>query len=203
MSEKGFIQKYWIYIFAILLAIAVAGVMGFKHWKSQQIPVIKPMPDFTLEKLDGTPFQLAKTDGKVRLISFIFTNCPDVCPATTAYMVQMQDELKQKGLFGSRVEFLSISFDPQRDTPEVLQEYADRFRIDQSGWHVIRGEEAAVQNVAKSFGVGVMKQPDGSYLHTMVTFLLDKDRNLRKLYGMGADMKPDEIMKDMELLAGE
>ncbi len=203
MQEKGFIQTYWIYLSAIILAIAAIGVMYYNHLKSQQIPVIKPMADFTLEKLDGTPFQLTETDGKVRLVSFIFTNCPDVCPATTAYMVQMQDELKQKGLYGNQVQFLSVSFDPERDTPEVLQEYADRFRVDQSGWHILRGDQAAVEKVTKSFGIGVIKQPDGSYVHTMVTFLLDKEHNLRKMYGMGADMKPEEIMKDMEILADE
>ncbi|HZG16641.1 MAG TPA: SCO family protein [Candidatus Bathyarchaeia archaeon] len=203
MQEKGFIQKYGIYLAALVLALAAAGVMYYNHVNNQKIPVLKPMEDFTLEQLDGKPFHLSQTDGKVRLVSFIFTNCPDVCPATTAYMVQMQDELKQKGLYGTQVDFLSISFDPERDTPEVLQEYADRFRVDQSGWHILRGDEAAVEKVTKSFGIGVMKQPDGSYVHTMVTFLLDKQHNLRKMYGMGADMNTEEIMKDLELLADE
>jgi protein SCO1/2 len=202
-KEASFLRRHWFSVLAGLIGIATVGALLFTYWQSQQIPVIKKMDDFTLEKLDGTPFHLQETDGKVRMISFIFTHCPDVCPATTFYMAKMQEELKAKGLYGKDVVFLTITFDPERDTPEVLQKYADQFKADQSGWYFLRGSEAAVEQVTKAYGIGVLKQPDGSYLHTMRTFVLDKERNMRLMYGMGTEMNPDAIMKDLEQLADE
>jgi protein SCO1/2 len=202
-GKPHFWRRHWFALLAGVIGVAAAGTLLFAYWQSKQIPVIKRMDDFTLEKVDGTPFHLRDTDGKVRLVSFIFTHCPDVCPATTFYMARMQDELKAKGLYGKDVVFLTITFDPERDTPEVLQKYAEQFHADQSGWYFLRGDTAAVAQVTKAFGIGVLKQPDGSYLHTMRTFVLDKERNLRVMHGMGAEMNPDAVTHDLELLADE
>lgn len=199
--KKSFLQQYWFAVLAAILGFAIIGVVGYQYWEKSQIPVMKKMGDFTLENMNGTPFTFSESNGKVRLVSFIFTNCPDVCPATTYYMSTMQEELKTKGLFGSEVSFLTISFDSERDTPEVLQKYAEKFKADQSGWAFLRGDQQTVEKVTKSFGIGVLKQPDGQYIHTMRTFLIDKDGNMRRAYGMGADMNVEQIMGEMELLA--
>jgi protein SCO1/2 len=203
-NNGSFLQRYWFVVAAVVLALAIAAVFGYQYWQSTRIPVMKPISDFTLEKLDGTPFQFSKdTNGKVRLVSFIFTNCPDVCPPTTKNMQNMQEELKAKGMFGEDVVFLTITFDPERDTAEVLRRYAEKFSYDPNGWYFLRGSEQAVQQVTKDFGVGVLKQEDGMFLHTMVTFLIDKEGNMRKTYGMGADMNKEQIISDMEQLADE
>jgi len=194
----------WLVVLAGTILLIVLGVFGYQYWKSQQIPVLKQMGDFTLENTaNGQPFRFQEANGKVRLISFIFTNCPDVCPATTQYMSKMQDELKAKGLFGEEVVFLTISFDPERDTAEVLQEYAAKFNADPAGWYFLRGSEADVQQVTQQYGIGVMKEPSGNIIHTMRTFLVDKEGNLRRMYGMGAGMDLPAIVKDMEQLAEE
>ncbi|MGE5701420.1 MAG: SCO family protein [Clostridia bacterium] len=187
-----------------VLVLAVIGVFGYNYYKEKtRLPEYKAIPDFTLEKLDGSPFKLSDTDGKVRLVSFIFTNCLDVCPPTTLNMSKIQKELKDKGLFGKDVEMLTISFDPERDTPEVLRKYADSFGADQTGWHFIRGDEKKVAEVAQTFGVGVLKQPDGTFVHTMKIFLIDKDKKMRAIYGMAAEMDMKKIVNDMERLADE
>lgn len=197
-------RKYWLAILASVIGLAVIGFFGYNYYEQKhRLPVYKTMPDFALEKLDGSAFHFSDTDGKVRLVAFIFTNCMDVCPPTTLNMAKIQKELKANGLFGKDVQLMSISFDPERDTPAVLQKYADSFGADQTGWHFLRGEEATVAQVAQSFGVGVLKQPDGTFVHTMRIFLIDKEKKMRAIYGMAAEMDMDKIISDMKRLADE
>jgi protein SCO1/2 len=203
MSEgkASFWQRHWFTVAAAVLALLVVGVFGYQYWQKSQIPVMKKMNDFTLDNINGSTFTLSETNGKVRLVEFIFTHCPDICPATTFNMAKMQEQLKAKGLFGDKVAFVTITFDPERDTPEVLQAYADKFGADQSGWYFLRGDQAAVEKVTKDFGIAVLKQPDGSFAHTARMFLVDKDGNMRRAYGMASDMDMDQMLKEMEQLA--
>lgn len=203
MSEgkASFWQRHWFSVAAAVLALLVVGVFGYQYWQKSQIPVVKQMNDFTLDNIDGSTFTLSETNGKVRLVEFIFTHCPDICPATTFNMAKMQEQLKAKGLFGDKVAFVTITFDPERDTPEVLKAYADKFGADQRGWYFLRGDQAAVEKVTKDFGIAVLKQPDGSFTHTARMFLVDKDGNMRRMYGMASDMDMDNMLKDIEQLA--
>jgi protein SCO1 len=203
MSEgkASFWQRHWFTVAAAVLALLVVGIFGYQYWQKSQIPVIKKMNDFALDNINGSTFTLSETNGKVRLVEFIFTHCPDICPATTFNMAKMQEQLKAKGLFGDKVAFVTITFDPERDTPEVLQAYADKFGADQSGWYFLRGDQAAVEKVTKDFGIAVLKQPDGSFAHTARMFLVDKDGNMRRAYGMASDMDMDQMLKEMEQLA--
>lgn len=197
-------RKYWLAILAGVIGLAVIGFFSYSYYNQKnRLPVFKTMPDFALEKLDGSPFKFSETDGKVRLVAFIFTNCLDVCPPTTLNMSKIQKELKAQGLFGKDVQLMTVTFDPERDTPEVMQKYANSFGADQTGWHFLRGEEAKVTEVAKNFGIGVLKQPDGTFIHTMKIFLVDKEKKMRAIYGMAAEMDMDKIVDDMKRLAAE
>jgi protein SCO1/2 len=200
-QPSSFWRRHWFTVLAALLGIAIVAVVGYQYWEKSRIPVLKTMSDFTLDNIDGSRFQLSQSNGKVRLVSFIFTHCPDVCPSTTRYMADLQEQLKAKGLFGEKAAFITVSFDPERDTPEVLRKYANTFNADPSGWYFLRGDEEAVQKVTKDFGVAVIKQPDGSYMHTARIFLLDQDGNLRRIYGMAEEMNLEQIAADMEQLA--
>jgi protein SCO1/2 len=200
-EQTSFWQRRWFTVLAAVLVLAIAAVVGYQFWEKTQIPVMKKMNDFTLDNINGQTFQFSQTDGKVRLVSFIFTHCPDVCPATTHQMAKLQEQLKAKRMFGDQVVFVTVSFDPERDTPEVLQKYANTFGADQSGWYFLRGDKQAVEKVTRDFGVAVIKQPDGSYMHTTRTFLVDQDGNMRRAYGMADEMNLEKIMIDMERLA--
>lgn len=199
-EQPSFLKRYWFVIAVVVLAAAILGVYGYNSWKASQIPVMKKLNDFTLEKVDNTPFRFNDANGKVRLVSFIFTRCPDVCPPTTKNMQNLQEALKEKGLFGKDAVLLTVSFDTEHDTADVLRGYAEKFSYDPNGWYFLRGSEADIQKVTKDFGVGVLKQED-TYLHTMRTFLVDKDGNMRKAYGMAAEMDLDQIVSDIQTLA--
>ncbi|WP_139491970.1 SCO family protein [Brevibacillus dissolubilis] len=197
-------KMYWV-IMSVLVLIIVAGTaFGYgKWWGQPDIPVIKAIDDFDMQEVTGQPYQFSQHNGKVRLVSFIFTRCPDVCPPTTQIMSEIQDELKNEGLFGTDVELVTISFDPENDTPEALKEYAAKFNADFSGWQYLTGTPDQIKEALARFGVGALKQENGLYIHTMKTFLVDKNQNLRKMYGMAGDMDTEEILADMKALAKE
>jgi protein SCO1/2 len=195
------LQRHWFTVLAGLIILAIVGVFGYKYFDKVDIPVMKAMNDFSLDNINGSTYTFSESKGKVRLVEFMFTNCPDICPATTYNMSKLQDQLKEKGLFGDKVEFVTITFDPEFDTPEVLQKYAEKFKADQSGWQFLRGDTQAIEKVTKDFGMAVLKQPDGSFAHTARMFLVDGDGNMRRAYGMATDMDMEQMMKEMVQLA--
>jgi len=81
-------------------------------------------PDFTLVNQDGATVRLGQFRGRLVLLSFLYTHCVDVCPLTTAKLATVQQGLKARGWAGGRVVLLSMTFDPRRDTPGVLKQYA-------------------------------------------------------------------------------
>ena len=100
---------------------------------------IGPAPRTVLVDSAGKPFDLASLKGKVVLVSFVYTTCNGVCPATTASLSRIQKSLEQAKLWGNSVEFVSITLDPKRDTPEVLSRYAQLFGADSARWHFLTG----------------------------------------------------------------
>lgn len=187
---------------AFFILLIAAG--SWWYWHSEKLPVVMPAPNFTLQNIDGGQLTFQQEQGKVRLVEFFFANCPDICPMTTANMVKIQDLLKQKKIFGKDVEFVSISFDPERDTNDVLKQYGDRLHMDRSGWKVLRGTQAETSQVADQFGVYVEKQTDGSFVHsTRSLYLVDRDDQIRKVYQMGDEMPTDEIYNDILKLVRE
>jgi protein SCO1/2 len=192
------VQRHWFKAMVILLvvAITVSIAYGLKQ-NSSPLPKMKKAPDFTLQNLQGQNVNLSESNGKVRLVEFFFTSCPDICPATTSNMVLMQNNLKEKKAFGSKVQFVSITFDPERDTPEALQQYAKMLSIDQgSGWQMLRGTEETTIKTANDFGLMVVKQKDGQFAHSIRSlFLIDQEGFIRKVFDMGESMDNEVIEK--------
>src|SRR6188472_4131792 len=91
------------------------------HQEEQRLPTIGAAPDFALTSEDGAQVTLQSLRGKVVAVTFIYTWCPDICPMLTDKMARVQDELGPD--FGTKVAFVSITIDPERDTPAVLKEY--------------------------------------------------------------------------------
>src|SRR4051794_1301161 len=100
---------------------------------------IGPAPPVALIDAEGQPVQLERLRGKAVVVSFIYTTCNGSCPATTHRLYRVQQTLKDEGLWGKRVEFVSISLDPTRDTPEVLRQYAKIYDADPAAWHFLTG----------------------------------------------------------------
>jgi protein SCO1/2 len=166
----------------------------------ERLPTIGAAPDFALTSQDGAQVTLAALRGKVVALTFIYASCPDVCPMLTDKLARVQDELGSD--FGSEIAFVSITTDPERDTPEVLKGYAEAFEANLAGWSFLTGEPAAVLEVAHRYGVAVAKAADGQVDHTMLTTLIDRQGTMRVQY-LGYRFDEEEFRRDLQSLVSE
>lgn len=135
--------------------------------------------------------------GKVVLVFFGFTHCPEVCPTT---MHDLAAVMKQLGTDAERVQVLFVTLDPERDTPEMLAKYVPSFH---PSFLALRGDEAATKEAAQAFHVFFEKRPgtkhdDYTIEHFSGTFVFDREGRVRLLmnYGIGID----KIARDLKLL---
>jgi len=161
---------------------------------NQRLPVIGPAPQFTLVSQDGTRVSLADYRGKVVALTFIFASCTDTCPLLTDKMARIQDALGDK--FGARIAFISITVDPQRDTPEVLKEYATNFGANLAGWAFLTGDPATIHDVERRYGVFAETTASGDINHTFLTSLIDRRGMLRVQY-LGVRFDLEEFRRDL------
>lgn len=195
-----FLKKHSFKI-AVLALCAAMGIYLFITYgmpAKQTLPIEKAAPAFELTNLDGQRVSLASTNGKARIVYFYFANCPDVCPPTTFLLSQVQDQLEAEGKLGSKAELISITFDPERDTPEVIRDFVDRLSADFNGWHFLRGDEQKTLQLAKDFGVSVLKNEDGSYMHMNIITIVDQNGQIRKwINGSKEDLTAEQIVDEL------
>lgn len=156
-----------------------------------------PISDFSLTDQLGRPFRFQSLKGRVILLSFVYTSCPDVCPLITASALSAQKALRG-GEKGS-VFFLTVTTDPEVDTPAVLRAYANRFRVDFSNWSLLTGENSALASVWKAFGVEVKRKARGLVDHTPLTAIVDRQGILRVVY-IGSSPDSRRLLRDMRAL---
>lgn len=180
-------------LLAALLAFAeVAAADG-------PFPVIgKPAPDFFLTNQDGHRIQLSQFGGKLILLNFIYTNCTDLCPLTTASLVRVQRELVRRGWWATAVVFVTVTTDPVRDTPAVLTRYAGRFKADLRGWHFLTGNPVAVSAVHRRYGIEVQSRGMGFQDHALPTFIINRAGVVLGAYEPIPD--PQDIIRDLARL---
>lgn len=149
---------------------------------------------FSLQDPDGRTRTLADFKGKVVVVFFGYTQCPDVCPTT---MAELADVKRRLGADGAQVVGLFVTVDPERDTPELLKAYVANFGPDIVG---LRGTPEQTREVAKAFKVFYNKVPgktDTSYTvdHTAGSYVFDKQGKIRLFtrYGSGAQALVDDL----------
>jgi protein SCO1/2 len=141
-----------------------------------------------LPDADGKPRTLADWKGKVTVVFFGYTQCPDVCPTTMAELSQIRKSL---GSEGDRVETIFVTIDPERDTPEILKAYVGNFG---PGFTALRGSPEQTAAAAKEFKVFYAKVPGrtpGSYTmdHSAASFVFDTAGRVRLYVPYGGDTK--------------
>jgi protein SCO1/2 len=164
------------------------------------LPKIAPAPEFALTSQDGARVTLADFRGKVVAVTFIFTLCTTTCPVLTPMMSFVQDQLGSD--FGPKIAFVSITVDPERDTPQVLREYAQTFGANLAGWSFLTGAPAAIQDVTRRYGVFASKAENGDVEHTFLTSIVDPHGILRVQY-LGVRFDPGEFRRDLLSLLKE
>jgi protein SCO1/2 len=183
---------------ALCLALCLAHGQNLKD--DARLAKIGPAPDIALIDQDGQPFSLAALHGKVAVVTFIYASCVDTCPLLTAKMVGMRKKLGKE--FGARIHFVSVTVDPDRDTPEVLRKYAEDQSANQPGWSFVTGSAAQIQDVTRRYGLFVGKQKRGDIDHTFLTSIIDQRGTLRVQY-LGVRFDPDEFVRDVRSVLRE
>jgi protein SCO1/2 len=166
--------------------------------RKQVLDPPKELADFTLTGQDGQPLSLSDLRGKPTLLFFGFTHCPDICPTTLAQFRQVKRDLGERG---SDVNFVFISVDGSRDTPEVVKAYVDQFDPEFVG---LTGTEDKVRAIGGDYFVFFNRaQPEGtpsaagySVDHTTYTYLIDAEGSLRVIYPFQAPR--EMVVEDIE-----
>jgi protein SCO1/2 len=129
-------------------------------------------PDFTLLDQDGQAVGTSRFRGRYVVLNFIFTRCPiaNMCPAATQRMATLQQAARAAGI--SNLSLVSISLDPDYDTPGVLKEYASARGLDTANWSFLTGPDAAVRHLLAQ--LGILREFEGDTIkHTLATLLVD------------------------------
>jgi protein SCO1/2 len=163
---------------------------------------IGPAPEVRLTDQAGKPFALSGLRGKAVLVSFVFTTCTGTCPATTQGLFRVQQALKKEGLWGRRVEFVSVSLDPARDAPEVLADYARVFGADPAAWRFLTGPPGRVASVLDAWGMWARVGPGGTIDHPSRIFLVDPNGRQREIYNLEF-LTPESVVKDVKTVLAE
>lgn len=165
--------------------------------KAEPLPTIGPAPAFTLTAQDERRLSLADLRGKVVVLTFIYTTCTDTCSMLTAKMASLQPRLGAD--FGRRVYFVSVTVDPERDTPARLKGYGAAHGATFDGWAFVTGTPAQIREVARGYGVFAKKTARGDVDHTFLTSVIDQ-RGLLRVQYMGVKFKPTELLDDVRTL---
>ena len=197
-------RKYWIWsgfivlaVFTILILVAFARPYTF-HGSIFQPPL--PAPDFSLKNTNGQSFQLSQQKGRLVLLFFGYTNCPDECPATLAVMKQVFARL---GSQSKRVNFVFITVDPQRDNPAQIRAFLAKY---DSSFIGLSGSLAELTPVWKAYGV-YQDLPINSSVtqyqvnHSTQVYLIDPQGRLRITYTL--DNSVDNIYQDIQHIINE
>lgn len=195
-----------VLVAALLAACAApaaqqAGTADEDFYQGTQIDPPAPLTDFTLPSSTGAPIGLTDLRGKPTLIFFGYTSCPDVCPTTMVDFKKAKDEL---GADSAGVNFVLISVDPERDTPEVLARYLQNFDPAFIG---LQGDDATLRRIGRDYGLYYQRHtPEtegGPYLvdHSSAIYLADAEGRLRTIYSYGT---PAEVyVRDLRRLMDE
>lgn len=177
---------------ALLLALALFGCD-----RGEEPKVLYPAGQFSLTDQRGARFGTEELRGRTWIAAFFFTRCPTVCPKITKRMKELQATAKAKRV---PVHFVSISVDPENDTPPVLTEYAQKNQLDTSSWTLLTGDYDTVKKtVLEGFKVALEGKADASaedygIMHGSHLLLVDKNGQIRGYYKTSDDHEMKMIL---------
>lgn len=157
--------------------------------------------DLTLTGQDGETVHLGDYRGQAVVLTFIYTRCPlpEYCPLMSNRFATLQPQLRER--YGPDVQLLSISFDPDYDTPEVLRDYAAKYTDRLDTWTFATGDSTQVQRATELFGVFAQKTTEDEITHNLTTALVGPEGRVRRLW-RGNDWTPEDVRQAVERVAG-
>jgi len=196
-------------------------VYGVVRGQTKSLQIYGDAPPFKLTDHLDRPVSSDEFRGRVIVANFVYTKCPDICPLLSLRMQALQERLREEKMLDTRVQLLSFTTDPARDTPAVLRAYAERHRADPSAWRFLTGPEAEVKPlIVKGFLLGVQKVParetgvvagqpehqqgeqhEDPYevMHSTRFALIDREGRIRAYYD-GRELDLDQVVRDIRQL---
>jgi len=160
----------------IAWAYAQFGASMRNRTVSPRLEKYAPAPEFQFTAQDGSTVSTADLKGKIWVANFIFTRCAGPCPVMTSRMAQLNQSLGSKV---KDVELITITVDPENDTPEVLKSYAEKVGVSPR-WRFLTGPKDEIEKtVSKGFLQTLSKEPSGVPVHSTRFVLVDKDGWMR------------------------
>jgi len=167
-----------------------------------------PVPDFKLLNQDKRPIHLGQFKGKSLLITFIYTRCslPNFCPLVTHNFAEIEKQLTANPALYARTHLLSVSFDPEHDTPERLRAYGATYigsnaKNAFAHWDFAAPQKPVLLDMAKFFDVGITHGDDDTITHTLSTTLVGPDGKVVRFYP-GNEWTVEQVLADVKQAAG-
>jgi len=186
--------------YSIILTLFILTFVSCKD----EMPIKGSFPkDVSLVDHNGKEFLFSHLKGKVLLVSYIFTNCPDICHIINHKMNDFKSRLREEGI-ENKVAYVSISIDPQNDTPEKLKMHIEHMKFNMKNWYFVTGSIGSVYKLISLAGIFPMREQTDNDLGYVINHrdritLVDTNGNIRKHY-KGTTMDFDIIIKDMKSL---
>lgn len=179
----------------------IAYLLTLQPWEDDE-EAAEPIPDATLVNQEGREFRISELRGSPVVVSFIYTHCsvPTMCPMAASRLVQAQRKLREEGVIG--VRFLLVSFDPERDRPERLREFASRYGIDGSEFWLATGSPDQVGPLAQALKNNYRQVSAGVFDHQIVVALLDRQGVLQDDF-FGAEWGVEEFVEAVRRIVHE
>ena len=195
MSARTVFRNPYVWGFLIGIVMLTA-IRPFLRRIPEPPPVLSQLPEYSLVGMDAKPYGSAELRGKVYIANVFSTDCRSICPPVMKGMARLQDGFAQRKIQGIRL--VSISVDPEHDTPAVLTEYAKGLSVDPERWTLLTGDPERVrQLVVFGFKTPVVSAPPGGpgpidIAHTGKLVLVDGLGRIRGYYGAD-EMALDEV----------
>lgn len=171
-------MKWWISVGVLVLIAAL--IFGVKSYMNASLFTVMKVPEFSLKDQNNQTITDKEMLGKVYLVEFFFSKCPTICPVMNSNIRYIEDQINDPN-FG----IISISIDPENDTPEILKNHAHKIGAQSPNWHFLTGDRTYIGEIAKKFDIYVGDQKDKaeSLNHSGEIALVDKDGNIRCRFG--------------------
>ncbi len=189
-----------IILLAVVSAVAFGTTAELRQMSAQRRVTRVQINDFALTDQNSTPFEFKNMTGKVVVVAFAYTTCPDVCPLITASLRQVQSGLTKEER--KYVQLVTVTTDPEIDSPKVLTAYAKRYGAEFDNWSFLTGNPIALKQIWQNFGVGVERKGRGLIDHTPLTAVVDQKKLIRFAY-IGPSPDPRAVLADVRALLSE
>jgi protein SCO1/2 len=171
---------------------------------SERFVAFEPVavPSAALQTIDGEPIGMDAFHGKVVVLNFVYTNCPDICPLHSEMIAELQKDINATPM-KDLVTFVSISTDPENDTPDAMRAYPGHHDLDTTNWRFLASATpAAGRDLAAALQQKFTPDGEGYQQHIAVTYVLDREGMLRARY-FGLRFEPASLILYVNALAND